>query len=402
MNSERRVFDPVPLAAGRARAELALTPDALEADDHFRFVVPAEQALRVRLVAPSDARSDETLFLERALGIGHDPRIALERSLSLDARALAGTAVVLLLDTPVPGNAALPQWLRNGGGLLIAAGPRLSARSGGSPLLPALLRGTVDRMTDRGGSFGEVALDHPIFAPFKEGGGAALGTGRFLRYPRLEPVAGAEVPARFDDGAPALVERAEGRGRVVLLAVPLDGLSGDFPLQPAYLPFLHRLVSYAAGQRAVPLWRSTGETGIVPSRLRDPVIATPGGALLRPASDSGPCTVVLDEAGFYEVYAGRASGEPLDVFAVNPPPAESDLTPADPRELLLGVRQSDSTVATTTAPPTAVEREGHQRLWRAALLLVAVLLLLETIVANRGWRGTAAQVLPATPERKPS
>jgi hypothetical protein len=108
---------------------------------------------------------------------------------------------------------------------------------------------------------------------------------------------------------------------------------------------------------------------------------------------------VLTEAGFYQVYAGRAAGEPVDVLAANPAAAESDLTPADPRELLLGVRQGDSTATPALAQPAPAEREGQQRLWRALLLLAAVLLVTETIVANRGWRGTAAQVLPAPPER---
>lgn len=396
-------FDPVPLPAGRAQAELSLEPDALAADDRFRFVVPAELALRVILIVPPGARSDETLFLERALGIGRDPRIALERGGSLDPRALPGAAVVLLLDMPVPfGTAAtaLDQWVKDGGGLLIAAGQRLSARLESGALLPGSIRGTIERMNDRGGSFGEVSLDHPIFAPFREGGGAALGTARFLRYPRLEPGEGALVLARFDDGAPALLERARGSGRLLLLGVPLDGLTGDFPLQPAYLPFLRRLVTYAAGHQAAPLWRTTGETGIVPSGVRDPVIATPSGELLRPATDSGPCTVVLASAGFYQVYSGRAGGDPLEVLAANPPAAESDLTPADPRELLLGVRRSDSAAAAATAPQAPAEREGRQRLWRILLVLAAVLLVLETMVANRGWRGTAAQVLPASPERK--
>ncbi|HEV8600249.1 MAG TPA: BatA and WFA domain-containing protein [Gemmatimonadales bacterium] len=396
-------FDPVPLAAGRARAELSLTPDLLVADDQFRFVVPAEQALRVLLIAPAGARADETLFLERALGIGREPRFALERRASLDARALKGAAVVLLLDTPIPGGstgAALTQWALDGGGLLIAAGQRLAVRPTSNPLLPGSLRGSIERMSDRGGSFGEVQLDHPVFAPFREGGGAALSSARFLRYPRIEPGQGAEVLARFDDGTPALLERAHGAGRLLLLGIPLDGLTGDFPLQPAYLPFLRRLVVHAAGHQVSPLWRTTGETGIVPMGVRDPVVATPGGALLRPASDSGPCTMILTEAGFYEMYAGRAAGEPLEIVAANPSPAESDLTPADPRELLLGVKRGDSTAAATRALVAPAEREGRQGLWRILLVLAAVLLLVETIVANRGWRGTAAHVLPAPPERK--
>jgi len=157
---------------------------------------------------------------------------------------------------------------------------------------------------------------------------------------------------------------------------------------------------YAAGHQVAPLWRTTGETGSVPAGMKDPVVALPGGSLLRPASDSGPCTLVLNEAGFYQVYAGRAAGEPVEILAANPAAAESDLTPADPRELLLGVRRGDSTTAATLTPPAPAEREGQQRLWRVLLVLAAVLLVTETIVANRGWRGTAAHVLPAPPERK--
>ncbi|HTL04180.1 MAG TPA: BatA and WFA domain-containing protein [Gemmatimonadales bacterium] len=395
-------FDPVPLAAGRASAELSLAPDALTADDAFRFVVPPEQAVRVLLVTAPGARPDETLFLERALAIGREPRFVVERRAGIDARALRGAGVVLLVDAPLPGGpagAALDAWVRGGGGLLVAAGERLAARPLAQPLLPGAVRGSLDRLSDRGGSFGEVSLDHPVFAPFREGGGAALGAARFLRYPRLEPVGSAVVLARFDDGLPALLEQPQGAGRVLLLAVPLDDLAGDFPLQPAYLPFLRRLAVYAAGHQAVPLWRTTGETGIVPAEVRDPVVATPGGALLRPASDSGPCTLVLTEAGFYQTYSGRAAGEPLDVVAANPPAGESDLTPADPRELLLGVRRGDSSAVGPAAPPAPAEREARQRVWRILLIAAAVLLLAETIVANRGWRGTATHVLPAPPER---
>ena len=40
----------------------------------------------------------------------------------------------------------------------------------------------------------------------------------------------------------AMVERTEGTGRVIVLGTPLDARAGDFPLQPAYVPFVRRLV----------------------------------------------------------------------------------------------------------------------------------------------------------------
>jgi hypothetical protein len=207
------------------------------------------------------------------------------------------------------------------------------------------------------------------------------------------------VLARFDDGNAALMERGAGAGRVLLLAAPLDAVSGDFPLQPAFLPFLRRLSLYAVGYESPPLWRTTGETAFTPRGLGDPVVSTPTGALVRPAGDSGARAVALPEAGFYDVYEGRAAGEPALVVAANPPAAESDLTAADPRELLLGVRRSDSAQVERAGPEAPVEREGRQRLWRFLLAGAALLLVVETIVANRGWRSTASMVVPAPPER---
>jgi hypothetical protein len=283
--------------------------------------------------------------------------------------------------------------------LIEAAGRRLGSRAPSASLLPGAIRGLVERMEDRGGAFGELSLDHAVFAPFRGGGASALGTARFLSYPRIVPDSGAEVIARFDDGLPALVEKSHGAGRVILVAAPLDAVTGDFPLQPGYLPFLRRLAIHAAGHEARPPWRISGESALITGAIRDPVVSTPSGALLRPGTDSAGRALALREAGFYDVYGGRAAGEPLESFAVNPPPAESDLTPADARELLLGVRRGDSTGTRAEDPPAPAERESRQRLWRLLLATVVLILLAEMVIANRGWRATAATGLAAPMER---
>jgi hypothetical protein len=112
--------------------------------------------------------------------------------------------------------------------------------------------------------------------------------------------------------------------------------------------------------------------------------------------------LALEEAGFYDVYEGRAAGEPIESFAVNAPAAESDLTPADARELLLGVRRGDSAQTVASEPPAPREREGRQRMWRLLLAAALLVLLVETVIANRGWRGTAGTGLVAPPERSVS
>lgn len=399
-------FDAVPIPRGAVRVTVTAEPDDLPADDVFHAIVPAEDVERVLLISPGDAGADETLFLERALGIGRDPSFRVERRLAgmLASGVLDGASLVVLYDVtvpPGPAGAALTEWVRAGGGVVVAAGARLGTRSVDHELLPAALRGPVDRLDDRGGVFGDVATEHPVFLPFRAAAAGALGAARFLRYPRVEPAAGAEVVARFDDGLPAVVERREGEGRVVLVAAPLDTRAGDFPLQSAYLPFLRRLAVHTSGHVPAPLWRSTGEAWGLPAGAREPVVEAPSGEILRPGAAEGAGAITLEESGLYRAFSGRVAGEPLAQVAVNPPPRESDLTPMDERELLLGVGL-ESSVAGLGPPPTAREVEGRQRLWRTLLLIVGLLLLIETLWASRGWRGAASRLMVTPAERSTS
>ncbi len=392
----RVVFAPVLLPAGLVRGSVSVDNDALAADDTFHFAFTAKDELRVLLVAPDDAIGEETLFFERALQVGHSPSMRIERvrAVGLDASKLDGAALVVLWDAPVPSgrtSAALTEWVRRGGGLVVAAGRRSGGRVSASPLVPASIVGEADRLTDRGGSLGDVRFDHPLFSAFRSAP-AALSAARFLRYPRLEPAVGTDVLARFDDGQPAVVERREGSGRIVLVGMPLDARSGDFPLQSSYLPFLHRLALYTSGRDAAPFARTTGQSWLLSASLKDPAVLTPEGSILRPARDTVGATVALREAGVYALYEGRVQGEPTALIAVNAPANESDLTSVDPRELLLGVRQSTATADATNEVPTRSEIEGRQRLWSVLLIVVALLLLGETFMANRGWRGIANRI----------
>lgn len=390
-------FDAVPLPSGRVTGTVTLEKDALAFDDVFRFTLPDEDQLRVLLVVPDDASSDETVYFERALGIGKAPTVAIERRrpATIDARSLRGAALVVLWDTR-PVGAALEPWVRGGGGLVVAASTRLAARPANSLLVPATITGMTDRSADRGGTFGEVSREHPLFSPFRDAS-SGLGLARFLRYPRMEPTQGTDVLARFDDGLPAVVERREGAGRVVVVAVPLHvrESAGDFPLQAAYLPMLRRLVLHTSGHESAPLWRLTGESWNPQAIAREPVVATPSGEIVRPAADSAGTAVALKEAGVYSLYDGRVTGEPSAVVAVNPPPGESDLTPVDPRELLLGVRMTDEAVDADHARAAPRELEGNQGLWRAVLAIVVLVLLVETLLATRGWRGIAGHTTVA-------
>ena len=402
----RVVFDPVPLPSGLVRGELTIDPDSLAADDTARFTLTSNDAVRVLLVAPDDADRDETLYIERALAVGRSPSVRLERlrTGAIDAKRLEDAALVILWDVAPPSGSAgtaLQEWTARGGGVVQVAARRTARRFGSSALLPATASALADRSEDRGGSLGDVRLDHPLLAPFRETP-AALAAPRFLRHARLEPTHGGEIVARFDDGSAAVVERTDGMGHVIVLGVPLDARAGDFPLQPAYLPFVRQLVLYATRRDATPLAREAGESWVIPASAREPVVSTPDGSIVRPPRDRRAASVPLREAGIYVLHDGETRSAPVGELAVNIPAAESDLGVVAPADLMTGLRRTTTGVGEADPTPPPVEIERRQGLWRLAILALAVLLLIEMMMASRGWRAVANPLQTASPSGESS
>ena len=397
------IFDPIAAPSGAVTGRVAVDADALTGDDRLEFALPSDDALVVLLVTPDDLAGDETLFFERALAIGRAPAVRIERRRpgAIDAASLARAGLVFFWDLAPPtgaAGAALDAWVSGGGGLAVFAGARLASRRVSALAATAAVNGQADRRAAGGAVIGEVRMEHSLFAPFRAAP-TALSTPRFHRYARLDPAVGSEVLARFDDGAPAVLERASGEGRILLLAAGLDVRESDFPLQPAFLPFLRRVALYTAGHESVPLWRSTGDSWMPRGVRRAAVISAPDGTLLRPEATEFAVAVTLEQVGVYAAYEGRVDGSPRDRMAVNVGPAESDLTVADPRELLLGVSESaDSTLRGITAP-TAIEIESRQVAWRILVLIAVLLLLAESVIASQGWRGRARRATVVSPDR---
>ena len=100
---------------------------------------------------------------------------------------------------------------------------------------------------------------------------------------------------------------------------------------------------------------------------------------------SEPGLLELNEHGVYEIRsATNTTGRP-DRIAVNLDPAESDLSPLDPQELIAAVvgraaPAARSTDAQTEIPPDEAER--RQNIWWYLIVAGIFLLSAETIVAN--------------------
>ena len=81
----------------------------------------------------------------------------------------------------------------------------------------------------------------------------------------------------------------------------------------------------------------------------------------------------------------RPTGRP-DAIAVNIDPAEADLTPLDPRELVAAVTGHATQAAAQQAAPQEMTREDaekRQSLWWYLLFAGLLLLAAETVISNR-------------------
>ena len=263
------------------------------------------------------------------------------------AQSIGRHAAVLLLSTrnlDRAGRDGIVAFVRGGGGLLIAAAPEVE------PEVVAAMFGWNAAAITQDDSARRLALAptdvrHPVFRPF--GGLAAnLGQVTFTRAWRVRPD-GWDVPARFSDGTPALLERTEGQGRVVLFASDLDRRWNDFPLHPSFVPFVVEAVQYIATRPAQP---------------REFVVSrAPAG--------------VPREPGVHKMTDGR-------LVAVNVDARESATAVMTAAEFAGMIVPTSPDGGARQGQVKAEQAESRQNLWQYGLLLMLATLVAESFVGR--------------------
>jgi hypothetical protein len=380
-------FDAVTVAQPNMKGTVRLSEDALAADNVRHFVLSPAVPLRVTLVERGGSSS---FYLARALEIGETPKFGVVTR-GLDAVSdddLSRSALVILNDVPVSPAFArrLSRFVDSGGGLLVAAGQRASWPSD-ADVLPASLGAPVDRTRGDAARVTGLELGHAVFDAFRAPRSGDFSSTRVYGHRQVSAHAGAQVLARFDGGAPAVVERRVGSGRVLLWASSFDQSWTDLPSKPVFLPFVHRAATYLAAYIAPQPSLTVGQV-LDPSasgaRNGQPprVLLTPSGQRVD-LTDEGREVLELSEQGFYEL---RGTGTEVAVVAANVDPAEADLTTMDPSELVTsaGAASSEAQAAAAAATPLTPEaREKNQRIWWYLLFAGVLLLGLDTLVSNR-------------------
>ncbi len=312
-----------------AVVELKLDPDDVLLADNVRGVLLRSDTVHVLLVDGDphpDPRKRETAFLSHALGVA--PRVGRSFAVeTLDAQDLSESAIIRS-DVMVLANVTLDEkWLPlaqrfvgAGGSAWITAGDRVNPRAYGS-LLRELLPGryTSIRIEDRPLSLRSNEL--PEVEQAKVWG----------RMPIAETSLGAEVTARFADGAPAMVEHRYRSGRVAMLATSIDDAWTDLPYQPVFVPFVLDTLQRLAGrsEHAVEPHEPVSLPGSTSSQ-RIQVVTPTGRTLDLPEGDR---VTFRDtgEIGAYRVLINGVSGDRF-AFVVDAPAEESDLVSKGPPE----------------------------------------------------------------------
>jgi len=374
------------------RISVHLDGDALAADNQRFLVLAPRRTLRALLAVGAESAP----FLEAALSLARDPALALERvaPAALDAASLEGMDLAIV-DAPAAGG-ALAEGVRRGMGLLAfgAGGEGLEAVTG----VRAGARVEVPAGTAMAAAAPRHALS-PALAP---------SVGPVWRYLRLEPGDGAQVLARFDDGAPALVVGAPAPGRSLLLATSPAARWSAIARRPEFAPLLIESVTWLAGLRPLPTAHPPGavldvaalagavqggEALAAALRAGQPLqVRTPSGHTLRPAAGA---PITLEEPGFYELRAGGSAPLPVAV-SVDAREAALASLPAD--ALRARIRRTAAGDAASGIAGAAPPPEPDERLARALLLAGVVLLLAEGLLAALLARRRA----PRVPAREPA
>lgn len=355
-----------------AYLRVSLDPDDLPADDTAWAVAPSARNDRLILLdRPPASTSPPADFVSTACtALSSVPPFLRLAQLPKTPWPVPAVAI-LRNDDSFTGESAsrLDTFLKTGGAALLFfdGAPAQRAWLGTHGAAPVPLAATPAQLRDW-------TLDHPLIAPLAEHNLGSFVGWSYKRAWSL-PANAVEPLAFWADGTIALGELRIGSGRVLVAGFSSDRRDGDWPLQPAFVPFLHRAAIYLLGQAAA----STD----APLRVGTALPATPTpGTWLALAEPTTTLTHVFPRPG---VYAFTAPGSPRRLYAVGLAPEESDPALWTNGTPWLGFTATEKTPAPSTravAPPPP-DSENQSALWWWALAAMALFSLGELILANR-------------------
>lgn len=371
------LFPSLTFAAGTHRIEVKLEPqDALPQDDQFYAVVEHADP-RVLLVSRT-RNADDAMYAGAAIASLSAPRLAVEQRAAqeIEGRGLQGYSAIVITDVAALSSATadrIADYAKAGGALLVTLRPGAADQQGG--LLNGLRVREVDNRPTR---VGHIEASHPVLRD-----AAGWQDIRFFRHLQVESAHDDRTLIALQDGAPLLIERSIGAGRMLVLTSPLDRDWNDLATHPLFVSFIAAAARYLTGADAsaasarVGSVAMTGLTAVAGGQIFDPQ----GRRVLHLNETAAAPRLIPKQAGFYEV-----RGESVRWLAVNTDARESDLSRLSPASLRQwqGLRkEADSGWRMADRPNEGTSAQARQISIGYWLLMCAVvLMLIEIFMAN--------------------
>jgi hypothetical protein len=412
-------------AAGRYAGWVRIDNDSLDLDNQRHFTVAVVDRLPVLLLrdeAAPVAFHDEAYFLAAALNPyslldttrrgAIDPKTeTLER---VTPEVLRPYSAVFLLNgrqvTPALAQ-ALADYVARGGGLAVGLGDDVSPEVynqvfgaitlGGKPVPGGLLPARLS--TRAGGADDRQPAPHPEHADLQH-----YLLRPFAKHPSLyqrivvnsyvrvaQPLSASTATLMvLEGGAPLILERAFGDGRVVLLTTTFNDAWTNMPPSTFYAPFVQRLVFYLAGRASE---RGRSYTAGTPVRVPFPGVAEPTALdVTMPNDEVVQVKTAAGDAG-QEARFGRTFEPGIyayqspqhqsvqGAFAVNPDPAEADLVPIDWKTLSarIPLRRAYCVRDLSELRERIISMRRGVQLWNLFFFAALLLAVFEVFLANR-------------------
>ncbi len=381
---------------------VSIDDDDLLPDNRFNFAMKIPSSSRVALVSDDD---EEAFYVQKALS----PSAAgnFTKQVDLIGPLQAGTAnlfsydaVIVNLKGQLPAAllSSIRSYLNSGGAVLFMMRPEVDVRDFSEKIASPFFRLQATEApptpTPQAGKYllSRFDLDHPLFSPYRQFAADKLPQAEFLGHFRTVEESSARVLARFSDNMPAVLEGSVGRGRVLLYTFSLDNRFSDLTDRPFMVILLNRsieyLVSEPLNQRESIISGTEVTRELSAQEARQFVLITPGGdtTQLSPIFRTGAVVFNLgrlQNPGIYKIVGDK---RPVDVFAVNFPPEESETAYSNP--VTVGEKVAGATVIVLDydANPTELittARFGTE-LWKLFLLIGFIFLMIEMALAYGG------------------
>jgi hypothetical protein len=387
-------FPALEVPYGFSRCEVRIDgADGFPADDLRRFAVERSDPQKALLIHNyGDSRSP--FYVGAALSAAAQSAFILESINVNEAadRKPSNYAFIILSDlNTVPSllENSLTEYVRSGGSLLIAAGTSAGARSQ-IPVFGARIAEPRDysRVPDRYMAVGSSDSSYPAVA--KADGWAGV---KFFYALNVDPGTGADaarVIVRLGDQTPLLMEKRLGEGRVVLLTSGLDNLTNDFPLHPAFVPFIEQTARYLAGSERQGGARPVDaflELRTARERGQGVEVTDPEGKRPLTLGEAASAqSFQLTEAGYYQL---RLANGRQNVIGVNADPKESNLDVIPEDVLAVWQGKAGQTAQEAAAGQTAgaagpvAPSKTPVSFWWYVMVLVLASAVAESVLASR-------------------